>query len=175
MGEKSECHDYYYGEGSTETYNPNKKREEPKWEPKVQEPVEETKKESNEIEDVYGYDWCLDNYDEMECFEYYYGYKWCLDNYDDTECYDYYYPDDFDWNEESNYKWCLNFYKPDDCEERYYAEEKVTQTSAGSGGVTIGSVVAGLVVCSLLGGGGYWFWTKRGGGYAKEDYDDELL
>jgi len=70
--------------------------------------------------EYYGYDWCLDNYDDAVCFEYYYGYAWCLEEYDDDECYTYYYGEMEEWGKEDNYKWCLNFYDEEYCEFAYH-------------------------------------------------------
>jgi len=69
--------------------------------------------------EYYGYDWCMDNYDDAVCFEYYYGYSWCLEEYDDDDCYSYYYGDIDEWGQDDNYKWCLNFYDEEYCEFAY--------------------------------------------------------
>jgi len=72
--------------------------------------------------DYYGYDWCMDNYEESVCFEYYYGYTWCLEEYTENECYSYYYGDLDEWGKEDSYKWCLNFYDEEYCEFAYLGE-----------------------------------------------------
>jgi len=75
--------------------------------------------------EYYGYDWCLDNYEEDVCFEYYYGYTWCLENYDEDECYNYYYGDE-DWGADESYKWCLNLYDEEYCLYAYLGDEPDT-------------------------------------------------
>jgi len=72
--------------------------------------------------DYYGYEWCMDNYEESVCFEYYYGYTWCLEEYSENECYSYYYGDVDKWEKEDSYKWCLNFYDEEYCEFAYLGE-----------------------------------------------------
>jgi len=72
--------------------------------------------------DYYGYDWCMDNYEESVCFEYYYGYTWCLEEYSENECYSYYYGDLDKWGKEDSYKWCLNFYDEEYCDFAYLGE-----------------------------------------------------
>jgi len=76
--------------------------------------------------DYYGYDWCMNNYEDNECFEYYYGYVWCLKEYSETECYSYYYGDVESWEEDDSYKWCLNFYDEEYCSFAYLGEEPET-------------------------------------------------
>jgi len=76
--------------------------------------------------DYYGYDWCMSNYEEDECFEYYYGYSWCTENYGDDECYNYYYGDVDEWSDEESYKWCLNLYDEEFCSFAYLGEEPDT-------------------------------------------------
>jgi len=84
-------------------------------------PTPEVTKES----DYYGYDWCMANYEEGECFEYYYGYAWCLEKYGDDECYNYYFGDleDEDWGADESYKWCINFYDEEYCSFAYLGEQ----------------------------------------------------
>merc|ERR1719495_1883753 len=118
----------------------------------------------DEEEDQYGYDWCLENYDQEECFDYYYGYKWCLEYYDDDECYNYYYPEDeFEWTPETNYKWCLNFYLPDDCESRYYSEdvsEAIGDEEPESNNKKM--IGIGLAVLGVAGAGyGVYYWMNK--------------
>jgi len=76
--------------------------------------------------DYYGYDWCMSNYEDNECFEYYYGYVWCLKEYTEDECYNYYYGDVESWEEDDSYKWCLNFYDEEYCSFAYLGEEPET-------------------------------------------------
>jgi len=76
--------------------------------------------------DYYGYDWCKENYEDKECFEYYYGYLWCLKEYSEDECYAYYYGDVESWEKDDNYKWCLNFYDEEYCSFAYLGEEPET-------------------------------------------------
>jgi len=73
--------------------------------------------------DYYGYDWCMTNYEEDECFEYYYGYTWCLENYGEDECYNYYYGDMEEWGDDESYKWCTNFYDEEYCSFAYRGEQ----------------------------------------------------
>lgn len=79
-------------------------------------------------EDQYGYAWCLDNYDQNECFDYYYGYDWCTENYDKDECFDYYY----------GYDWCVKYYDQQECHDYYYGEEEAEdaadEVDMGEGG-----------------------------------------
>jgi len=76
--------------------------------------------------DYYGYDWCTNNYEEDECFEYYYGYNWCTENYGDDECYNYYYGDIEEWSGDDSYKWCLNLYDEEYCSFAYLGQEPDT-------------------------------------------------
>jgi len=69
--------------------------------------------------EYYGYDWCMENYEESVCFEYYYGYTWCLEEYSEDECYSYYYGDVEKWEKDDSYKWCLNFYDEEYCDFAY--------------------------------------------------------
>jgi len=69
--------------------------------------------------EYYGYDWCMENYEDSVCFEYYYGYSWCLEEYSENECYSYYYGDLDEWGKEDSYKWCLNFYDEEYCDFAY--------------------------------------------------------
>lgn len=69
--------------------------------------------------EYYGYDWCMENYDDSVCFEYYYGYAWCLEEYSEDVCYAYYYGDVDKWEKEDSYKWCLNFYDEEYCDFAY--------------------------------------------------------
>jgi len=75
--------------------------------------------------DYYGYDWCMKNFQEEECFEYYYGYVWCLKKYSEDECYNYYYGES-EWESQDSYKWCLNFYDEEYCSFAYKGEEPDT-------------------------------------------------
>jgi len=91
---------------------------------KTQSPTPEVVKEP----DYYGYDWCFDNYEEDECFEYYYyGYTWCLEKYSEDECYNYYYgsTEDEDWGADDSYKWCTNFYDEEYCSFAYLGNQPV--------------------------------------------------
>jgi len=72
--------------------------------------------------DYYGYDWCMENYEDSVCFEYYYGYTWCLEEYSENECYSYYYGDLDEWGKEDSYKWCLNFYDEEYCDFAYLGD-----------------------------------------------------
>jgi len=76
--------------------------------------------------DYYGYEWCMQNYEDSVCFEYYYGYTWCLEKFDDDECYSYYYGDITEWGKNESYKWCLNFYDEEYCEFAYLDEKPDT-------------------------------------------------
>eukprot|EP00495_Collosphaeridae_sp_1-RS-2012_P009642 TRINITY_DN9895_c0_g1_i1.p1 TRINITY_DN9895_c0_g1~~TRINITY_DN9895_c0_g1_i1.p1 ORF type:complete len:169 (-),score=12.73 TRINITY_DN9895_c0_g1_i1:118-624(-) len=84
----------------------------------------------------------------------YYGYAWCVGEYQETDCYEYYYgSDDWVWNDESSYTWCINFYSDDECAERYL-------TSSGGGGIggeSTGSVL--LIVVAILGISGTLGWV----------------
>lgn len=75
--------------------------------------------------DYYGYEWCVKNFEEEECFEYYYGYVWCLKQYKDEDCYNYYYGEQ-EWETNSTLKWCLNFYDEEYCSFAYKGEEPDT-------------------------------------------------
>jgi len=193
--DQQECHDYYYSDDADDPKKKDDKKDASKEKSTVK-PAEETDDEDSGSGsgsgigsapvsgsgegsgsgDDYGYDWCLENYDQDDCFDYYYGYKWCLDYYDDDECYDYYYPPDFEWNEQSNYKWCLNFYLPDDCETRYYPQaagdlklpeedEADSWFQQHKGLATFGGLFAGVSVCGL----GYWCYKRRSGSYSRLD------
>jgi len=185
--DQQECHDYYNteeegGDDAAEV-TPAAAETSSTTETAENQPAEGAG-EASGSGDEYGYDWCLENYDQDDCFDYYYGYKWCLDYYDDDECYDYYYPPDFDWNEQSNYKWCLNFYLPNDCEVRYYPnagdvklpveDEADSWFSQHKGTGIFGGLFGVASLCGL----GYWCYQRQNGAsYSPFDdgEGDELL
>jgi len=127
----------------------------------------------------FGYHDCLKSRDDNdECFERYYGYAWCVNEYTDTDCYEYYYGDDqWVWNMDTNMKWCLNFYDQEECSSRYQGGGKTPRVSANTARTEGSSlkpggtnntirVIAILVVIGIAA----WFCYKKFNCFGKSDY-----